>query len=122
MMTGELRRPLKAGQWYSKTVTQWEALSLQQKKLYTHVGRIEETSEGEVDALTPCAKCATKEFVCMRYTKSAQADRHVLDQCSRCFPGHRACRPCDKEEEELWRKRNERFDTKGETPKRPLTT
>jgi hypothetical protein len=54
-----LRRPQASDQWYSKTVDQWGDLSAAQKKKYSHIGRIEETSAGVKDQKA-CASALNK--------------------------------------------------------------
>jgi hypothetical protein len=94
-----LRRPQASDQWYSKTVDQWGDLSAAQKKKYSHIGRIEETSAGVKDQKA-CAYCTKKRFICRKYRPSVVAAGTLTsgrsqagDACSRCRMHGQKCVP-----------------------------
>jgi len=66
------RRPKHVGEYWSCTAQQWADLSLESRHHWSHVGRIEETDDGE-RAGRSCNSCVIAERVCMVYTDAAKS-------------------------------------------------
>jgi hypothetical protein len=85
------RRPKRLNEYWSCTAEQWAALSLEAKHHWSHVGRIEETDDGE-RAVRSCNSCMTAEQTCMVYTDAAKwiydPEGHA---CTFCRSTHQPC-------------------------------
>lgn len=66
-----LRRPKQLGEYWSYTPAQWATLRVEEKRHWSHVGRIEETDDGE-RAARSCRSCGSAEQDCMVYTDAAK--------------------------------------------------
>jgi hypothetical protein len=66
------RRPERLSEYWSCTAEQWATLSLEARHHWSHVGRIEETDDGE-PAVRSCNSCMTAEHTCMVYTDAAKS-------------------------------------------------
>jgi hypothetical protein len=66
------RRPRQLGEYWSHTTEQWATLPLEDKHRWSHIGRIEETDDGE-RAVRSCNSCMTAGQSCMVYTDAAKS-------------------------------------------------
>lgn len=84
--TTVLRRPQDSGEYWSKTEDEWEALSIADKRRFSHIGRIEESDEysGSLIKGLQCDRCVQSEENCNVY----------LYEGRELFKGGRACSLC----------------------------
>lgn len=83
----ELRIPQDNDEYWSVSSKAWSKLSEARKEVLSHVGRINETSDGREAPGGDCKKCAESGSDCMVYCESARKTHHPLggvSACSRC--------------------------------------
>lgn len=81
-----VRRPQKDDEYWSVSPSAWSRLSQARQEVLTHVGRINETSEGVQAPDGDCSRCAQSGAECMVYRLEARigtSGDQVLS-CSRC--------------------------------------
>jgi hypothetical protein len=86
-----LRRPRYLNEYWSCSPEEWSTLSLEGKHHWSHVGRIEETDDGE-RAARRCNSCESADQICMVYTDAAKSiyepDGHA---CTFCRSTYQPC-------------------------------
>lgn len=84
--TNKLRRPQEEDEYWSISATAWSQSSHARQAVLSHVGRINETSEGEQAPQGDCKKCEESGSECMVFRDSVRhATRSAVDLiCSRC--------------------------------------
>jgi hypothetical protein len=86
-----LRRPKHVDEYWSCSPEHWASLSLEAKQHWSHVGRIEETDDGEL-AGRSCNSCTSAEQTCMVYT---DAGKSIYDPeghaCTFCRSTYQPC-------------------------------
>ena len=82
----DLRRPQEEDEYWSISATTWSRTSRARQTLLSHVGRINETSEGEQAPNGDCNKCAESGSECMVYRNSGCPKNRITSgfSCSRC--------------------------------------
>lgn len=91
--TEHLRRPLEDDEYWSVSPTAWTRTPHVRQEVFSIVGRINETSEGEQAPEGDCKKCARSGAECMVYrdeVRSRDGDAVGLS-CSRCRFRGTAC-------------------------------
>lgn len=81
------RRPQHDDEYWSVSSKAWSKLSEARRELLSHVGRINETSEGQEAPGGDCKKCAESGSDCMVYCEGARKIHNPVDgvsACSRC--------------------------------------
>lgn len=81
------RRPQHEDEYWSVSSKGWSKLSEARREVLSHVGRINETSEGQEAPGGDCKKCAESGSDCMVYCEGARKKHNPLDgvsACSRC--------------------------------------
>jgi hypothetical protein len=73
-----LRRPQEEDEYWSTSPTTWSITPYARREMLSHVGRINETSEGQQALDGDCGKCADAGAECMVYRD------HGALSCSRC--------------------------------------
>jgi hypothetical protein len=76
--TNDLRRPQDEDEYWSISPTAWSTTSHARREMLSHVGHINETSEGEQAPDGDCDKCAEAGAECMVYRNLGNLS------CSRC--------------------------------------
>lgn len=91
--TEDLRRPQEEDEYWSISATAWSHISHARQTVLSHVGRINETSEGEQAPNGDCNKCAESGSECMVYRNSGSPENHITGgfSCSRCRFRSLAC-------------------------------
>lgn len=84
--TNKLRRPQEEDEYWSISATAWSQSSHARKAVLSHVGRINETCEGEQAPQGDCKRCEESGSECMVFRDSV---RHGIrtaggSSCSRC--------------------------------------
>lgn len=84
--TNKLRRPQEEDEYWSMTATAWSQLSHARQTVLSHVGRINETTEGEQAPQGECKKCEESGAECMVFRDSVQHGSRISggSSCSRC--------------------------------------
>jgi hypothetical protein len=84
------RRPTRLATWYTNSVLPglWDVMAGRRKTIWSHIGRIEETSDG-MPRPQPCLRCRNAGYACLVYTPNAAAEYagsqpHPSTKCSRC--------------------------------------
>jgi hypothetical protein len=83
------RRPQEKDEYWSTSPTTWSLTPHARREVLSHVGRINETSEGEQAPDSDCKKCAKVGAECMVYRNEPQrlkvvARDHADHACSLC--------------------------------------
>ncbi|KAM0714614.1 hypothetical protein Q7P37_009910 [Cladosporium fusiforme] len=81
------RRPQHDDEYWSVSWKAWSKLSEARREVLSHVGRINETSDGQEAPGGDCKKCAESGSDCMVYCEGARKIHNPLDgvsACSRC--------------------------------------
>jgi hypothetical protein len=91
--TDDLRRPQEEDEYWSISATTWSRTSRARQTLLSHVGRINETSEGEQAPDGDCNKCAESGSECMMYRNPGCHGERIAGgiSCSRCRFRSLAC-------------------------------
>jgi hypothetical protein len=76
--TNDLRRPQDEDEYWSISPTAWSTTSHARREMLSHIGRINETPEGEQAPHGDCDKCAEAGAECMVYRNLGNLS------CSRC--------------------------------------
>jgi hypothetical protein len=76
--TKDLRRPQDEDEYWSLSPTAWSLTSHARREILSHVGRINETPEGEQAPNSDCENCAKAGAECMVYRNLGNLP------CSRC--------------------------------------
>ena len=84
--TDNLRRPQEEDEYWSISATAWSRTSRTRQTVLSHVGRINETSEGEQAPGGDCIKCAESGSECMVYRSPGCPKNRIPSgfSCSRC--------------------------------------
>lgn len=84
--TNRLRRPQEEDEYWSISATAWSQSSHARQAVLSHVGRINETSDGEQAPQGDCKKCEESGSECMVFRDSVRHATHraVDFSCSRC--------------------------------------
>ena len=84
--TDNLRRPREENEYWSISAKAWSRTSCARQTVLSHVGRINETSEGEQAPDGDCNKCAESGSECMVYRSSGCPKNRITSgfSCSRC--------------------------------------
>jgi hypothetical protein len=91
--TDDLRRPREEDEYWSISATAWSRTSRARQTVLSHVGRINETSEGEQAPDGDCDKCAESGSECMVYRNPGCHGERIAGgiSCSRCRFRSLAC-------------------------------
>lgn len=81
-----VRRPQKDDEYWSVSPSAWSRLSQARQEVLSHVGRINETSEGVQAPDGDCSRCAQSGAECMVYRSEARiaTSGDQMLSCSRC--------------------------------------
>jgi hypothetical protein len=81
-----LRRPQNEDEYWSISSTAWLQTSDSRRMVLSHVGRINETSEGEEASYGDCTACSRSGAECMVYREGVciQMNNKAGHACSRC--------------------------------------
>ena len=91
--TDDLRRPQEEDEYWSISATAWSHTSRARQTVLSHVGRINETSEGDQAPDGDCNKCAESGSERMVYRTSGCPGNRITSgfSCSRCRFRSLAC-------------------------------
>lgn len=91
--TNELRRPQEEDEYWSISAMAWSQSAHARQTVLSHVGRINETTEGEQAPQGDCKKCEESGAECMVYRSSTcDGNRFTRDfSCSRCRFQGKSC-------------------------------
>lgn len=87
------RRPQHDDEYWSVSSKSWSNMSYARREMLSHVGRINETSDGQ-QARNDCSKCADNGSECMIYRDLAGSNTMTStggSACSRCRYRRLAC-------------------------------
>jgi hypothetical protein len=91
----EHRRPEYEGEDWSKSETEWAALSVADRGRFSHIGRIEETDDGvKTHPGEECLSCKKKGKQCLVYSETAREKYHRAGEgfgCSACRFNNKQC-------------------------------
>lgn len=91
--TDDLRRPQEEDEYWSISPTAWSHTPRGRQIVLSHVGRINETPEGDQAPDGDCKKCAESGSECMVYRSSGCPGNRITSgvSCSRCRFRRVAC-------------------------------
>jgi hypothetical protein len=82
-----LRRPQEEDEYWSTSPKTWSLTPYARREMLSHVGRINETSEGEEATDCDCTRCARSGAECMVYRHEVRIQSGDIARraCSRCI-------------------------------------